>query len=298
MPTKLAFVILMISCSTALSQELGSPDTKWLYDLRQKNGVTKVEYESDTIIDNIFFRKFALELTAINIDMDTVRGNADPIYIANESGLVLYQWRDENIDTLFNFNADLGDEWTYHDGSDQYVLTVVDTFMTEINSKSLFSVAYSIKPLGTQFSFADTIFEGLGSKYSFLIPFDGYNVGTHSNYGGTLRCFENDELGFVDLNNSELDGFSLYSDFEYDCSNLTSVIDLSQPSENITLFPNPVIQHINFLSPQNDIVIYNLRGEVILELDMNRKTQLDVGILENGIYFVSTRDSVTKFLKL
>jgi len=298
MLTKSICVYFVLFSSSLLAQNIGSSDSVWLYDLTGKNGITKIQYQNDTIINSLLFQKFSLELTALDMwTMDTISGFADPIHIYNEAGLVLYQWRNENVDTLVNFKASISDKWTLVDGADQFEIVVIDTFSTEINSKSLFTMAYEISPVGSQFFFADTIFEGIGSKYSFLIPFDGYNTGTHSNYGGTLRCYKDDKLGIVDLENSELDGFNLYNDFEYDCSGITSTLNIAVDKIKPNIYPNPSSRYLNFTLPQTHIEIYNTVGDLVLHMNLNDGKHVNIESLLNGVYYIRYGSTIEKFIK-
>ena len=205
-------------------------------------------YEKDTIIDNKIFNKYTLFITRIDFNgIDTIRTYGDPIFLSNQDGLVLYRWTRETTDTIFNFNANIGDSWTVIDrlrDDKYYTYTLLDTFNTKINGLNLSSIAYSTRTEGTSANsaFVDTLFEVIGSKYGFIIPHDSYNgaIGIR-NQGGTLRCFTNDDLGFVQLDNAELYGSSLYSDFEFDCDRLTSTNNIEEkPQGRLRLYPNPV----------------------------------------------------------
>src|SRR5690554_224816 len=77
--------------------------------------------------------------------------------------------------------------------------------------------------------------------------------------------------------------------------------------EHLNLYPNPVrttltinyVDHINIQS----IHIYNITGQKVMEVEALNQTNLEVGHLKSGVYFVEIKDQqqhkiVKKFVKL
>ncbi len=303
MKISVLIVFSLLTINAASSQSLGCADCRWIFDLRNGNGITEMTFEKDTIINNNIFNKYTLLITRIDFNgTDTIRTNGDPIFLSNQDGLVLYRWTREMTDTIVDFNAEIGDSWTVTDrlrDNKYYEYIVLDTFRTLINGANLFSISYDTRPVGTSFSFVDTLYETIGSKYSFIIPHDDYNGAiTLNNQGGTLRCFTNDDLGFVQLDNAELYGSSLYSDFEFDCDRLTSTNNIEEiPQGRLHLYPNPVHDVLYIESEsQEEGRLFNQQGR---QVRVYKKTgTLDMSTLESGIYFLKVGEQVRKVVKM
>ena len=173
MKISVLIVFSLLTINAASSQSLGCVDCRWIFDLPNR-GITEMNFEKDTIIDDASFDKYSVQISRIHSNgIDTIRGNSDPIYLSNQDGLVLYRWTREMTDTIVDFNAKIGDSWTVIDrirDDKYYEYIVLDTFRTLINGNNLFSISYDSRPVGTTFSFVDTLYETIGSKYSFIIP--------------------------------------------------------------------------------------------------------------------------------
>ena len=298
MKISVLIVFSLLTINAASSQSLGCVDCRWIFDLPNR-GITEMNFEKDTIIDDASFDKYSVQISRIHSNgIDTIRGNSDPIYLSNQDGLVLYRWTREMTDTIVDFNAKIGDSWTVIDrirDDKYYEYIVLDTFRTLINGNNLFSISYDSRPVGTTFSFVDTLYETIGSKYSFIIPHEGYEIYPD---GGTLRCFTNDNLGFVQLDNAELYGSSLYSDFEFDCDRLTSTNNIEEkPQGRLRLYPNPVHDVLYIESDsQEEGRLYNQQGQ---QVRVYKKTgTLDMNTLESGIYFLKVGEQVRKVVKM
>ena len=169
MKGNITLAISFLFIQSAICQTIGNNDSRWIFDLSDKNGVTEIYYDVDTLIENMPFKKFKLFITGVKPhSRDTFRFYGDPLFISNNDGLVLYRWTSSVVDTLCDFNAAIGDSWTVltENGRDRFQMTVLDTFRTEINSKDIFSMSYDMRLENSNFSFIDTLFDQIGFKYS------------------------------------------------------------------------------------------------------------------------------------
>ncbi|MEO6305701.1 MAG: T9SS type A sorting domain-containing protein [Bacteroidia bacterium] len=72
----------------------------------------------------------------------------------------------------------------------------------------------------------------------------------------------------------------------------TNLNDIELKKINITIFPNPVndILHINYNSNKigdTKFEIINSSGETVFKLDnLNKRNEIDVNFLPNGIYYL------------
>ena len=282
----------------SFAQGIGRDNSRWVFDLCNGDGITEMYVSKDTVIDNSIYTKYDLFTTRIDPrNGDTLHRDVDPIYISNQNGLVLYQWTRRITDTLYNFNSEIGESWTIKDRTQDadYLITVLDTFMTDINGSLLFSMSYEIRMVDSGFlPSVDTVHEIIGNKYSFIIPYDKYNSRiTVNNQGGSMRCFTNNTLGFVELDNSQF-----FSPFEFDCDRLTSTNNIEDiPQSRLRLYPNPIHDVLYKESDsQEEGRLYNQQGR---QVRVYKKTgTLDMSTLESGIYFLKVGEQVRKVVKM
>ena len=303
MKGNITLAISFLFIQSAICQSIGNTDSRWVFDLSDKYGITEMYYDTDTLIDNMPFKKFKLIISGVKpTTRDTFRFFGDPLFISNKDGLILYRWTTSVVDTLCDFHAAIGDSWTVlaENGRDRFQMTVLDTFRTEINSKELFSMSYDMRQENSNFSFVDTLFDQIGFKYSFIIPNDAYDIGSHGNQGGILRCFTNDNLGLVQLDNSELYGFNLYSEFEFNCDRLTSTDDISEDDQfYLNVYPNPVSDqlHIESNGHQQSVILYNQQGLQISEYSIKNDI-IDLSQMDSGVYFLKIDNQIRKVVKI
>ena len=298
MKTRPILIFMVFMAQLSFSQSIGGDTSRWVFDLCNGDGITEMYVSKDTVIDNSIYTKYDLFTTRIDPrNGDTLHRDVDPIYISNQNGLVLYQWTRRITDTLYNFNSEIGESWTIKDRTQDadYLITVLDTFMTDINGSLLFSMSYEIRMVDSGFlPSVDTVYEIIGNKYSFIIPYDKYNSRiTVNNQGGSMRCFTNNTLGFVELDNSQF-----FSPFEFDCDRLTSTNNIEDiPQGRLRLYPNPVHDVLYIESDsQEEGRLYNQQGR---QVRVYKKTgTLDMSTLESGIYFLKVGEQVRKVVKM
>ena len=80
----------------------------------------------------------------------------------------------------------------------------------------------------------------------------------------------------------------------------TGINQIAESHNELTIFPNPSNGNITvqYLSELGSICIYNLIGEVVLQMQSkNKQEQLDISILANGIYYMKTNHGTKKIIK-
>jgi len=88
------------------------------------------------------------------------------------------------------------------------------------------------------------------------------------------------------------------------CDSMVSVTDPILESQNLQVYPNPVIEYLHIAKTNFSYTNYEIRdfsGKLFLS-GLARETGIDVGGLESGVYFISLSDStqgqVKKFVKI
>ncbi len=282
----------------------GTPDTEWIYNVDRQTGFTRVFYDSDTVINNTQFNKFLTNRTFVSsYTLDTIHDSGPDLFLHIDEGLVFFKFGENSIDTLYNFNAALGDSWTIINersniaSNDTFLISVVDTFTSLIDNKSLFGMSYMINE--NPF-FIDTIYDQIGPLKSFIVLYESFLGLGHNNIGGFLRCFSNDALGQVDI---PLPDFAIESLlFDLDCSpQLTSVSDNLSPSNAVSIYPNPANDELH-VSASHLIYTYSLldiSGRTLLrEANISGNVlRIDISELDSGVYLLNLDNRIYRFVK-
>ena len=102
---------LLLSCvfSTVFSQDFGLLNEEWVYDHDggTSDGVTLVQYDRDTIVNNRIVRVFTKKLIR-QINNEIREFEASPLFIYEENGVVESSKDLIYFDTLYDFNARVG----------------------------------------------------------------------------------------------------------------------------------------------------------------------------------------------
>ena len=290
----------VLSFNLSFGQGFAGEDSEWIFN-SEPNGIIQIDYEKDTIINDEIFGKYLKTITRL-IDQDTVRFEIGSIYLTDNNGIVKYSNDGFYIDTLFNFIAEPGDKWKIYEDStlvDSIEIEVLDIFSSTINNVEIKTQSLLYKRIvgGNERTFVDTIYEFIGAKYLYLDPFD---VEEGSPEGGVLRCFTNEILGNVQLDNRFTLGVDLYSMFDYECKKTTS-LNFNDEFE-ISFYPNPSHSVLNIELPfplKSNIQIIDIAGNVHLENNISESASIDISHLTNGMYFLLiNRTDTFKFFKL
>jgi len=242
-------IILLISLSFIViqvnAQTFATNDAEWVFDYGALiSGITKVKYSKDTIIGQRNVKIFTKEIYRITTKNDTIQNILKPIYIHSLNGVIEYSLNKINFDTLINFNAQIGQSWMIYRHrkgivSDSFKMTLLDTFRTEISNFKIFTqqIEWTNYHRGKS-SFVDTIYDQIGSRWTYIFPFDSFDNGNDGGEGGFLRCFKNDVLGVVPF-------YSDYqSNFDYDCNDLIYLNNEIHIKTDFALSPNPAQDNV------------------------------------------------------
>lgn len=298
--TRICVLLFVINSGISFGQDFTGPDSKWIFN-SEPNGIIEISYEKDTILNEETFSKYIKTINRL-VDQDTVLFEIGSIYMRDDSGIVKYSNDGIYIDTLFNFISEIGDKWKIFEDStlvDSIEIEVLDVFMTTINNIELKSQSLLYRRFvgDNERTFVDTIYEYIGAKYVYLEPFD---LEEGSPEGGVLRCFTNDLIGTVDPNNRFTLGADLYSMFEYECGE-TSSLNLDESTE-VLIYPNPAHSTltIELKSHLNSFIqVIDIRGKVCLEKNISQYSSIDISVLDSGIYYLRINGTNTfKFIKL
>lgn len=277
-------MICFICGSTAHAQHWCLPGSTWYYeaDFFGRNGYQKYTYVGDTLVNNINCKKISTYFKeyrwATSGEIHEYFGQ--PYYTYEQNGVTyLYNnlFGENKFDTLFNFNAQIGDKWRVAlvdtaCSDSLYYMTVLDTgsqVINGINLKWLYVKQGPFDGVGAGFIYTySTILERFG--YKFDEGEYGICYGATVDYQHTtFRCYSDSTFGIYSINPS------IACDYVD-----TDIAESKQNSISLSLFPNPSNDELNIifdgLTPiEGSIEIRDMMGKVI------HKTPIKSGVVYN-----------------
>ena len=263
----------------------------WYYEILNDDGnfsYQHLEYVGDTLFDRAGKRPKVIVRSNTHYDRNSTT-EVTHEYVYEEDGKV-YWWNKttEEFTTLYNFWANVGDEWDIKVGNETitvHVDAIDDSY--EYNSKNYRALHIT----DANDIFSGTIICGLGHLTSFF-PEKMMTKGYRFNVEG-LRCYWRD-------------GILAYKDGERDCDEIYQQLHNGSPStdsETLTVYPNPV-SGILFVEtvpapslPAETYRITNLMGQTLLQGSINTENQqIDIANLPAGMYFINVGEQTAKFV--
>ncbi len=268
----------------------------WYYEILNDDGnisYQHLEYVGDTLFDRASKRPKVIVRSNTHYDRNEIT-EVTHEYVYEENGEV-YWWNKttEEFTTLYDFWANVGDEWDIMVGSETitvHVDAIDDSY--EYNNRNYRALHIT----DANDIFSGTIICGLGHLTSFF-PEKMMTQGKRSNVEG-LRCYWRD-------------GILAYKDGERDCDEIYQQLhngieedDPSTDSGTLTVYPNPAngvlsVETLHAPSlPDQTYRITNLVGQTLLQGSINAETQqIDIANLTAGMYFFNVGEQTVKFVK-
>ena len=269
--------------------------SEWYYEIQNDDGsitYQHLEYTADTTINNKRPKIIIRSNTQYDRDWQT---EVTHEYILEENNKV-YWWNKDlhEFTTLYDYNAEAGDEWEVKVGLESFTVHVDSTGIFEYEGTS--SKVIHISDAGNYFS--GDIVVGYGHMTSFFPEKLMRRNGDFTVNG--LRCYwVGDAL--------------LYHNGDEDCDAVYSEIhgiDEDGPSTasgTFTVYPNPAngVLTVSVRLPQCDspttgqteYQISNLMGQTLLQGRISAETQqIDISTLPAGMYFISVGKQTEKFV--
>jgi len=278
MKAKLFFFTILIS-QLIFGQTWCDEGANWKYRYMSgfgTEGYTEISYIGDTLIEGQLSNKLSKQLVAFDlVALEDVNYDYGYEYTYEENGVV-YLWFNNHWDTLYNFQAEIGDSWRMAKqplltNDSNSVLNVVAKGMKNINGIDLKYLVVDFDGTWNK----DTIVEKVGFIGSYMFPYDGYNGGLDVHEGGAFRCYEDDQ-------------FSTYKPyFSGECDFTVSISELDKENM-LNIYPNPVSTTLNLKEEifQNaDYKIFNEKGGLMMNGKLSNT--IDVSNLSHGLYIIT-----------
>ena len=199
-PILLIGTLFFFFTTLAAAQNWGTDGARWWYDYSNNAyiGYTEISVNGDTVLDNRnvkIFQKTTNYYHQVLGEYSVFERSA--AYMYEKEGIV-YLWQEGNFDTLYNFNASVGETWSIKGSFDFTVnAKVLDKGVRMVNNQALkwSEVEYRVDKAGYErYVLSDTIVEKIGNLHSYMFPWDYFAGQTDGNEGGFLRCYYDNKL--------------------------------------------------------------------------------------------------------
>ena len=282
---------LLFSILTTLSfaQNFAHPGAEWKYSYHSVMGAigyAQISVAGDTLIGNITATKLEKRLVGVDqVSQQPIDQLRNPDYVYENAGIVFIrhgaQW-----DTLFNYNAQVGDSWTIakqplmNNCNNNSSITVTGVGTRNINGMNLSYKLVDITYFSgiNTYTLADTLYQRIGLVKSYMLSFDNCDAELDVNEGGDFRCYLDNE-------------FDLYkaSTFTEDCQYIMS--NSSTIKEQVRFYPNPATTSLKIDGNIHNLnySVANLQGQEVLSGIYTNEIKIDQ--LNEGIYILSIHTS-------
>jgi hypothetical protein len=266
-------------------------NSEWYYEIEWDNGditYQHLECIGDTVMQGK--RPKVIVRSNTHYDRDTII-EVTHEYIYEENGIVYWWNKDlQEFTTLYNLNANAGDEWEIKVGTESLTMHVdaVENYEYEGYTYRMLTVS------DPEDLFSGDIVCGIGHLTSF---FPERLMNRDKNYSVEgIRCYW-------------VDGNLIFKIDEEDCDavyNELHGVEENGPSAGLgtfVVYPNPTngvltIQHSSFSIHHSAFRITNLMGQTVLSGNINAETQqIDIANLPAGMYFINVGEQTAKFVK-
>lgn len=268
----LLFTVLIAVFSLNANAQIATPEkgTTWIYDYGNigSRGPVLAYCDRDTMIDG----KSAIVLDETFYDtyrdpgkpeIDTIKRLGSILYI--EDSTVFY-WNTNQFDTLYDFGADIGEEWTYYFSGRQDTLRVI-VQGNGVNSDlgAFVALEYTDKYARP---WKDTIYESLLGGSGYILPWDETEMQLDGHRGGPLQCFSNSKGRYSDRT---------WTAGGAACTDIIEKLSVGEVAkENLfSIYPNPSQGVISISTSQKPtrMEVYNTLGELVFSSETEFKTQ-------------------------
>lgn len=261
--------------------------TEWYYEIINVNGSVTYQYlecVADTTIGSTRPKVIIKSNTLYDKDLYT---KVTHEYVYSEDGIV-YWWnkQSQSYTTLYDFNANVGDQWTINVGTHSITMLV-----DEVNNVEYNGATYRVLSVRD----ADDIFSGdiicgIGHTTSFF-PEKMLNNRDFDVDG--MRCYWH--FGEELLQFGEVDCDEIYNNYNDVAEN---------DATGFEVYPNPANNTITIVGSDRECLpmeftITNMTGQIIMTgVVSSDNHQVNVKELPTGIYFIKIGEETIKFIKM
>lgn len=203
-------------------------------------------------------------------------------YVYGEAGVVYWWNKDqEEFTTLYDFNAQVGDEWEIKVGLQNITMHVDEVTTCEYNGEIMKMLVVSDK----DDCFSGNIICNVGHTTSYF-PEKLINRGDSEYSVDGLRCYW-------------IDGDLMFADGNTECDKIYSVEENAPGnSTSFIIYPNPANGKVVLETVSGTTFsIINIMGQTVMSGVMeNGNNNIDVSDLDDGIYFITAGNETQKLV--
>lgn len=289
------FTLLLLTFGKQAESQTWCPTGAiWHYDYENAFGVygfVQLEYTGDTLVEGQLSQKLKKDLYRTGSNWPTINHYQLGYEITYQDGDIVYIQSPTGWDTLYNFNAQVGDIYPlsmtskYGFPEVEGFTMVIDNGIIDINGQSrrfyvnVYNIEHEFGP--SYWELNDTIVEGIGSINYYLYALDNMvNSMTCGGESGPFRCYTDNNLGTFQVTNFPS------CDFVIGVEEETATFDLE-------VFPNPCNDVVFIKSDRifHLIEVYDARGQRVSS-SMNDNF-IDVSHLSAGVYILKAHHDIT-----
>ncbi len=232
----------------------------------------------DTLIGENLWQKYYS-----TYDIDFQADFSIEAYLREENGYVTILDANNSVDTLYNFNIQIGDSIGYDFGFGIDYLTVIsmDSLLIDEAYHKRF---YFEEPFYPPSELIEIWIEGIGSIHGPLFPKYPQLFSTEIPDSLNLLCYKNEES-------------ILWQNTNYETCYVSNVLALEKPEKEVMkVYPNPATTQIVFELPtitkENHLQIKDIFGNIVAELPLLKgqsQLQWNCSQIASGVYFSHTK---------
>ncbi len=269
---------------------IGVEGAEWYYEILNDDGTITYQH-LECVGDTLFDRgKRPKVIVRSNTHYNRTETEVTHEYVYEENGVVYWWNRDlQEFTTLYNLNANVGDEWEIKVGTESLTMHVdaVENYEYEGRTYRMLHVS------DPNDLFSGDIVCGIGHLTSFF-PERLMNRGKGYRVEG-MRCYWVD--GELVFKYGDRDCDEVYEQLHNGIEDSPSAV-----SGTFVVYPNPTngiltIHHSAFSIPNSEFRITNLMGQTLLQGNITTETQhINIESLAAGMYFITFAGETQKFV--
>ena len=268
--------------------------SRWTYSYGNfgTSGYVEMTVEKDTVIEGKECQALKLYYYLYHFyEGNYEREGFKQEYIYEEDSVTYIYIEEKGFDTLFNIQAQVGESWELFSHfpdwpiSDALHCEVLAKGTSRINEVELPWI-YVEYDFGRDFIYRDTVFQRIGNKHSFFLPWDWMYAQVDGHLGGPLWCYSDSELGLMDQSPLGCEYVRVNTE--------EPLFDESQ----IKIFPNPAGEILTIRDERTDrqfhekeIEIYSIEGKFLQSLKFSNEARISLDKVENGVLILLIKEA-------
>lgn len=285
------FLFIFCLASFSYAQNWSPNGAQWHYSYYGFfPGYVDIAYTGDTLIDGQVTKKLAKTFHGLGWGMGVTSYSIGTEYTYEANGVVYLRYQNQ-WDTLYNFNAQVGDSWrmakqpitnVINQNSRIKILATGNLIINNETRKYLVAEKCdsNFNSLGW---INDTIIENIGFLHDYLLPYDQFDGAVDGNEGGPFRCYSDNNFATYKPNYLEV------------CDYIMGTTEL-EANATFQVYPNPVFDQINipvaYLDEYKTYQILSREGKMLQSGETT--PQIDAAKLPAGNYTLILENKTQK----